>query len=164
MKRKRWRDLMPQLNKGGKYVFGLSEIKNDYTIQIPEQAIIEYNIVMDKKIIVFTGTEITGGFCATNNTLLSHSKLKHILDDCSALASYKLDTGEFIRYKGRGYSWFPISPLGIVHLTENAMNYLDLTIGDRLMCIRSSDIAFTMGARGPLMDKVYKYKGEIDLY
>jgi len=155
---------MPQLNKGGKFVFGLSKIKDDYTIQIPKPTIIEYDVTKDNKVIIFTGSAITGGFCVTNNTLLSQSKLKHILDDCSTLASYKLNAGEFIRYKGRGYSWLPISSSGIVQLTENAMNYLGLTMGDKLMCIRSSDIAFTMGVKGPLMDKVHEYKGKIDLY
>jgi len=46
----------------------------------------------------------------------------------------------------------PISPSGLVQLSENAMNYLDLKAGTKLMCIKSSDIAFTMGAKGPLMD------------
>ena len=35
---------------------------------------------------------------------------------------------------------------------------------DTLMSIKSSDIAFTMGARGPLMDKVHSYPGHIKEY
>lgn len=46
---------MPQLNKGGKFVFGLSIIGNQNEIQIPEQAIIEYSITKNDKIIIFTG-------------------------------------------------------------------------------------------------------------
>lgn len=41
------------------------------------------------------------------------------------------------------------------------MEYLNLSAGDTLMSIKSSDIAFTMGARGPLMDKVHAYEGKI---
>jgi len=44
------------------------------------------------------------------------------------------------------------------------MNYLDLKAGTKLMCIKSSDIAFTMGVKGPLMDKIHEYNGKIDLY
>lgn len=51
---------MPQLNKGGKFVFGLSMIGNHNEIQIPEQAIIEYSITKDNKIIIFTGVKATG--------------------------------------------------------------------------------------------------------
>ena len=34
------------------------------------------------------------------------------------------------------------------------MNELNLCIGTELLSIRSSDIAFTMGAKGPLLEKV----------
>ena len=34
---------MPQLNKGGKFVFGLSVIRSDLTIHIPPQALLEYD-------------------------------------------------------------------------------------------------------------------------
>lgn len=155
---------MPQLNKGGKYVFGLSIIGNQNRIQIPTQALTEYNITREGKIIIFTGAKVTGGFCVTNHTLLSNSKLKHILDDCPALANFQLQEGSFIQYKGRGYSWLTISPSGVVQLPDHTMEYLNLSVGDTLMSIRSSNIAFTMGARGPLMDKVHSYVGTIPEY
>ena len=33
-----------------------------------------------------------------------------------------------------------------------------------LLSIRSSDIAFTMGAKGPLLEKAENYDGEIPLF
>lgn len=66
---------MPQLNKGGKFVFGLSVIRPDLTIHIPPQALSEYDAVRDGKVIIFTGSKITGGFCVTTYSLLSNSKL-----------------------------------------------------------------------------------------
>ena len=42
---------MPQMNKGGKFIFGKSLIHNDGTIQIPAQAIEEYCIVDEEKYI-----------------------------------------------------------------------------------------------------------------
>ena len=155
---------MPQLSKGGKYVFGLSIIGMQNEVQIPEQALAEYYITKESKIILFTGAKATGGFCVTSHTLLSNSKLKPILDDCTALASYELQESSFIRYKGRGYSWLPVSSSGIIRLPEHTMKYLNLSAGDTLMCIRSSDIAFTMGVKGPLMEKVHAYKGTIPEY
>ncbi len=100
----------------------------------------------------------------TSKQLLGQSKLKHILDDCPALSQYTIDEGEFVRYKGRGYTWLHISQNGVVRLPENTMRYLNLSCGDILMSIKSSDIAFTMGARGPLMDKVHSYPGHIKEY
>ena len=69
---------MPQLNKGGKFVFGLSVIHENRSVQIPPQAINEYRLSNENKIIIFTGSKITGGFCVTSYPLLSSSKLSHI--------------------------------------------------------------------------------------
>lgn len=33
-----------------------------------------------------------------------------------------------------------------------------------LLSIRSSDIAFTMGAKGPLLERAYAYPGGIERY
>lgn len=68
---------MPQLNKEGKFVFGLSVIHENRSVQIPPQAINEYRLSNENKIIIFTGRKITGGFCVTSYPLLSSSKLSH---------------------------------------------------------------------------------------
>ena len=155
---------MPQLNKGGKYVFGFSEIRNDLTIQLPRQAISEYNITLDGSVILITGSKSTGGFCVTNERLLKTSKLKHILAECTDLATHTLPQYEFVRFKGRGYSWAAISLNGILQLFPTALEYLNLSIGNQLISIRSSNIAFVMGARGPLLERAHFYKGAIEHY
>ena len=155
---------MPQLNKGGKYVFGLSIIGPGNRILLPREALDRYPVHREKRILIFTGSRSTGGFCVTSPGLLAGSKLAHILTDCPGLAGDELGEGEFIRYKGRGYAWAPVSPEGVVTLPDKAMAYLALSIGDTLMCIKSSDIAFTMGAKGPLMERAANYRGEIREY
>ena len=35
-----------------------------------------------------------------------------------ALSQYTIDEGEFVRYKGRGYTWLHISQNGVVRLPE----------------------------------------------
>ena len=117
---------MPQLNKGGKYVFGLSAISNRREILFPAETLEQYPVQKEGRIIIFTGSKITGGFCVTSKQLLGQSKLKHILDDCPALSQYTIDEGEFVRYKGRGYTWLHISQNGVVRLPENTMRYLNL--------------------------------------
>ena len=155
---------MPQMNKGGKFIFGESVIRPEGLVRFPPQAVEEYRIASEGSVYLFTGSRSTGGFCVTSKQLLGQSKLKHILDDCPALSQYTIDEGEFVRYKGRGYTWLHISQNGVVRLPENTMRYLNLSCGDILMSIKSSDIAFTMGARGPLMDKVHSYPGHIKEY
>ena len=155
---------MPQMNKGGKFIFGKSRIRSDLTIHLPTQALSEYNAVAEEKIYLFTGSKITGGFCVTRKGLLEPSKLGHILADNPALKNYQTAEGEFVRYKGRSYCWVNISEGGVIQLNQKMMDLLGLEIGMELLSIRSSDIAFTMGARGPLLEKADAYGEEIAIY
>lgn len=62
---------MPQMNKGGKFIFGKSLIHEDGTVQFPTQAIDEYQITSEGKVYLFTGSKSTGGFCVTRKGLLA---------------------------------------------------------------------------------------------
>ena len=155
---------MPQMNKGGKFIFGKSLIREDLTIHLPTQALTEYNALAEEKIYLFTGSKVTGGFCVTRRGLLEPSKLGHILTDNPDLQNYQTAEGKFIKYKGRSYCWVNISENGVIHLNQQILNFLNLKIGMELLSIRSSDIAFTMGATGPLLERSDNYEGEILLY
>lgn len=156
---------MPQLNKGGKFVFGFSVIQADGSIRIPPQALSEYHLTGgDGRVIIFTGSKITGGFCVTTRAMLSKSKLKHILEDCPQLRDYQLPEGEFIQYKGRKYAWVRIDENGVIKMPQEALPVLELQTGNELLSIRSSDIAFTMGAKGPLLEKARGFDGDITRY
>lgn len=100
---------MPQMNKGGKFIFGKSLIREDGMLQLPVQAICEYDITSEGKVYLFTGSKSTGGFCVTRKGLLAPSKLGHILEETPALRDYTVEQGDFIRYKGRSYAWTGIS-------------------------------------------------------
>lgn len=152
---------MPQLNKQGKFVYGISIIKKDLSVQLPDQILREYSIAQSGKIIVLTGSKSTGGFCITSKEILEKSKLSHILNDLTKLRDYQLASGEFIQYKGRSYSWIPITESGLIQLPIEMMKFLGLSAGNELLSIRSSNIAITMGAFGPLLEKARRYQGEI---
>ena len=61
---------MPQMNKGGKFVFGKSNIQASGKVQFPIQAMAEYQITAEGKVYLFTGSKVTGGFCVTRKGLL----------------------------------------------------------------------------------------------
>ena len=155
---------MPQMNKGGKFIFGKSLILDDLTIHLPPQALTEYKAAAEGKVYLFTGSKVTGGFCVTRKGLLEPSKLGHILTDNPALQNYQTAEGEFVKYKGRSYCWVNISENGVIQLSRQILDFLDLKIGMELLSIRSSDIAFTMGAAGPLLERADNYEGEIPLF
>ena len=41
---------MPQLNKGGKFIFGKSLMREDLMIHLPPQALTEYNATTEGKV------------------------------------------------------------------------------------------------------------------
>ena len=93
---------MPQMNKGGKFIFGKSLIRDDLTIHLPTQALTEYNATAERKVYLFTGSKVTGGFCVTRKGLLEPSKLGHILTDNPALQNYQNpNLGEIQTFYGK---------------------------------------------------------------
>ena len=140
---------MPQMSKGGKYIFGWSEIREDGALIFLVPAVGEYKLHQEQYIYIVSGSKQTGGFCVMSEPLLSRSKLNHILKENSRLADRTLKEGELISYKGRKYGWLTLQDNG-VRLSESLMQMLDIKTEDKLLAIRSSNIAFTMGAKDSL--------------
>lgn len=67
-------------------------------------------------------------------------------------------------HKGRKYAWLGIDHDGVIKLPQSTLEVLELQSGMELLSIRSSDIAFTMGAKGPLLEKAHNFHGEIERY
>ncbi len=152
---------MPQMNKGGKFVFGKSSIREDGSLRLPPQAVREYDITAEGRLYLFTGSRSTGGFCVTRKGLLEPSALGGILRDLPELRGYTAAEGTFLRYKGRAYAWLSVDADGIVKLRKEALDFLELSPGMELLSIRSSNIAFTMGAKGPLIARAAGAPGEL---
>ncbi|AGT43376.1 hypothetical protein [Treponema pedis] len=154
---------MPQITKGGKYIFGWSKIRENGVIIFPTPAVQEYKLEQETFVYIVSGSRQTGGFCVMPEPLLLHSPLKHILQENPQLADRSLEEGTLISYKGRKYGRLALKDNGI-RLSAALLHALELTAGDALLCIRSSNIAFTMGVKGSLIDKARAYPGEIPMY
>lgn len=154
---------MPQLNKGGKFVFGICTLGEGLAVRLPPQALEEYGMEAEGRVVLMSGSKSTGGFVVSRLGLLLPSKLGHILKDLPALADGSLAPGEVMPYKGRLYGAAPLAA-GRVLLTPGHLKAFGLSPGSRLLCIRSSDIAFTLGAKGPLWERAGHYAGEIPTF
>ena len=152
---------MPQMTKGGKYIFGWSKIGQNGELTFPTMAVKEYNLQEETYIYIVSGSKQTRGFCVMTEPLLSHSKLKNILEENPNLADRSLSEGELIAYKGRKYGWLALKE-NTVYLSDDLMKMLEIKVGDKLLAIRSSDIAFTMGVKGSLIEKANDYQGIIE--
>ena len=93
--------------------------------------------------------------------MTSHSKLKNILEENPSLAKRSLREGELITHKGRKYGWLVLNK-SAVYLTDDLMKMLEIKVGDKLLAIRSRDIAFTMGIKESLIEKANDYQGIIE--
>ncbi len=155
---------MPLMNKGGKFVFGISLVNSDLSVRIPPQSLQEYAIKLGAKVFLISGSKRSGGFVVAKKELLSNSKIGNLLSDIPALGSYGLPEGDFIKYKGRLYCWTDINHEGKIKFREEMLETLDISIGTKLLFIRSSNIAFAMGARGPLLERAKNYTGTIRIY
>ncbi len=155
---------VPQIAKGGKFIFGKSLVRENFSIHLPPQAIREYQITAEGKVYLFTGSKSTGGFCVTRKGLLYPSKIGNILEQTPDLLNYELPQGSFVPYKGRFYCWIEISPDGVLRLPAQTAALLQIDQGIELLSIRSSNIAFTMGAKGPLITKADAYEGIIEVF
>ncbi len=155
---------MPLVTKGGKYIFGWSRVNDDLTIQLPKPAVDEYAITAEGKVILISGSKRTGGFIVTRKGLLLASKIGNILKENPSLSSYETEEGQFIKYKGRLYCWCGLPETGMLGLKEEMIEALDISAGDMLLSIRSSDIAFCMGQKGELIERAQNYQGKIVVY
>jgi hypothetical protein len=70
---------MPQLVKGGKYVFGWVYVRKDGSITIPNEAYLEYGFIQDKNGFITSGSKRSGGFGLTSARLLKNSILSKTL-------------------------------------------------------------------------------------
>lgn len=79
---------MPLMNKGGKFVFGISLVNSDLSVLIPPQSLQEYAIKLGAKVFLISGSKRSGGFVVAKKELLSNSKIGNVLSDIPALGSY----------------------------------------------------------------------------
>ncbi|MDY0098106.1 MAG: hypothetical protein RBR81_02795 [Bacteroidales bacterium] len=146
---------MPQLVKGGKYVFGWSLINDDLKVKIPGKALREYHLNECKKVILFSGSKKTGGFCVSSRDWIEKTIIKGIFEQNPGFNNPKTCEGEFVKYKSRFYCWADLKR-NLLYLTPEMLKTFGLKPNDRLLSIRGSYIAFVMGAKGPIIDTANK--------
>ena len=155
---------MPQISKGGKFVFGWSIINPEGYVKIPEMTFNEYSLSTDKKVILFSGSKTSGGFCISTRALINKSIIKGLFDEHPGIYNYSLNEGDCVNYKGRLYSWSRIHPDGIIRLFPHTMEIFSVKPGDRLLSIRGSNIAFVLAVKGPIIEAANRYEGIIEEY
>jgi len=147
---------MPKLVKGGKHVYGWSQVREDGTIKISDEALKEYGYSEDQKVIILPGSTTSGGFGITTVEKLSNSPLRTILEKKPSLAQFKIKKGKVIRYRVENYCWTQINNSSI-KLPQDTLKIYGISLGDRLLSVRGSHLALAFLKEGPIYEEAKNY-------
>ncbi len=122
---------MPQLAKGGKWVFGWVIVGKDGRIQIPNDAYEEYGFREGEEVIFTRTSKTSGGFGIARKEIFDQSKL----GTTHHLASTIMETDREV----------------ILH------PQLDASPGDKLLAVRGSYLSLSFLKHGPIIDEAEKH-------
>ncbi len=123
---------MPQLVKGGKWVFGWTVVGVERTITIPPAAWIEYGFRVGDKVAFLKGSKTSGGFSIGRMEVLTQ-KSTPIIDRALAQAE--------------------IAEAGRIALPPA----VDAQPGDRLLVARGSGLALGFLVKGPIIGEAINH-------
>lgn len=153
---------MPQLVKGGKYVYGWTSIQNDGHIRIPDEAYDDYHFKENGKIILISGSRISGGFSTNPIEAIEASEMgPKIFDSIGFIKESRLFTsrrGSVFRSGTRSICWTACDENRSFSLPEEFMDLLDLKIGSKLLVGRGSGVGPFFIERGPIYNEALKHK------
>ncbi len=129
---------MPQLVKGGKWVFGWVVVGPGGAIQIPPAAYTEYGFQPGEPVVLVRGSQRSGGFGIGRRERLGQSR---------------------ILLQRRFLSHAIIGENGRVCLPPET----GVQPGDRLLAVRGSGLALGFLQRGPILDEARKHP-EVEIF
>jgi hypothetical protein len=148
---------MPRLVKGGKHVYGWSEVGKDGKIVVPTEALADYNIQLPCKVILLSGSSRSGGFAITTLSLLKNSALFRILENNPKLANFELAEGEIILISGKPCCWVMLDTNGYIVVPLQSLKKFDVTTGNLLLSVRGSRLGLGFCAKGPLIEEAKRH-------
>jgi len=148
---------VPQLVKGGKNVFGWSKVNLSGKFKIPELAGKEYDIQPTNKVILISGSKISGGFSIVKIGKLRSSPLSNVLDNNPKLASFEIPMGEPIRYGKKILCWTEITKDGSIYLPVETLKLYEIEPGDLLLSVRGSGLGVGFIVKGPIIKEAKQH-------
>jgi hypothetical protein len=145
---------MPQITKGGKYVFAVSIIGLDGTVVVPPEAMREYHFQDGDKVLLMNGSRTTGGFVVTKVDYIEKSALYSLFKNLPL----PMPEGEIVKNGGRSFYRTIMRPGGNIVLTPGALPAFGVKPGERLMVFRGSHLGVGFGCRGPVWEKVMTHR------
>jgi len=157
---------MPQLVKGGKYIFGWTIINNDRLVRIPDEAFVEYNFNKDEEIILMSGSRTSGGFSLIKKDALETSEIGQYLKDS---IGYQSESGTFsiprftIITSGRKLIyWSVLEDEKSFRLSNEYLELSGLRTGSKLLVGRGSGLGPAFIEKGTIYVEALKHKNIVE--
>ena len=151
---------MPQLVKGGKYVFGWSLVQKNGRIAIPEEAYVEYEFNTCDKIVIIPGSSTSGGFSIAQVNQLKNGPFEEIL----ALLRYSDENKTFqipeqklMKLRKRFVCWVKLFNTRYFDLQRETLTVYGIEVGDKLLVCRGSGHALGFIVKGPIVETARKH-------
>jgi hypothetical protein len=148
---------MPQLVKGGKYVFGWSKIHPKGKIIIPPEALEEYGFQTGEDIILMSGSKTSGGFSITSPRLLEGSPLSAFFRELPQLSDVSMREGMTIEHNKRYFSRIKMQE-GFIAVSSTTLTIYGIHSGNSLLSVRGSGLALGFLIKGPLYELAQKHQ------
>jgi hypothetical protein len=147
---------MPQLVKGGKYIFGWSKVRRDGRINIPPEAFHEYAFYDGENVIVIPGSLKSGGFGLAHIEEMAQSPIGSFLEKCPQLLRCELPEGETVGIGGRLYCWVKVHDKSI-RLPLGTLSKYGVSNDNLLLVGRGSSMALGFIAKGLIFEEGKKH-------
>jgi hypothetical protein len=134
---------VPQLERGGKYVFGWSVLHPDGSVRLPPEAVIEYRFPRQGSLVVMSGSKTSRGMRVGAAARLEGT----VLDPVAAIPC-----GDGLARLKNSLVATAMIHDGVMTVPTAALEAFGLAAGDRLLVIRGSSLAFVMAQTGPLVE------------
>ena len=152
---------MPQLVKGGKYIFGWVRIQPDGRIRIPDEAFHEYGFRRGKKIILMSGSKTSGGFSIMKPENLSTSnmgqKITDVIRSLHSRSSFPTERTTIVYAGNRLISQAVVDHEMKVAVSAELLQRLGLKTGEKLLVGRGSGLGPAFIARGRIHAEALKH-------
>lgn len=150
---------MAVVAKGGKYFYAWSKILPDGSFYLPEQALQEYNIKTESKVILMTGRNTTKGFSVVCKDLIPNSPLAAVFASMPELQNFEIPEGQTIVFRERTFCWTYLNKERYITLPTETWNEFGVNVGDKLLSLRATHLAFNNLSEGPYIEQAKQLRG-----
>ena len=148
---------MVQLVKGGKYVFGWSKVHISGVINLPDEAMDEYQLHSLDRVILMSGSKTSGGFSVVKFDKLLDSPLCVVFDFVPGLLNFTLLNGELVEFRHRFFCWTDITRERNICLPINTLKGYGIKPGDNVLSVRGSGLGVGIIVRGAIIKEALEH-------